>query len=197
MLVMGENTASGLCQCGCGQPAPIATRTVRSRGRVKGQPMRFIRGHNSGGMNRSGPRIEDRWSIEDHGHQSACWVWQLKTNGTGYGYETVNGKHVLAHRHAYEQSVGPIPEGMQIDHLCGVRLCVNPAHLEAVTPMENTRRSRTMKLTLDQAIEIEAMFQRGDPRQQIADRFGVSRETVNLIGTRGAHATRRPHRSAR
>lgn len=48
---------------------------------------------------------------------------------------------VLAHRYAYELLVGPIPEGLHIDHLCRVRLCVNPAHLEAVTCHENNRRS--------------------------------------------------------
>ncbi len=47
----------------------------------------------------------------------------------------------LVHRVAYELFVGEIPEGLQIDHLCGVRHCVNPSHLEAVTPLVNTRRS--------------------------------------------------------
>lgn len=188
---------SGLCMCGCGQPAPIATRTDRSRGRVKDQPMRFIRGHNSVGMDRSKPWKEDRWSVEDRGYSTPCWVWRLKTNAAGYGYVGVHGKHTLAHRAAYEQSVGPVPAGMQIDHLCRVRQCVNPAHLEAVTPKENTRRSRVAKLTLDQAIEIERRYRQGEPRQQIADRFEVSLNTVKLIGTRGAHATRRPRKSAR
>lgn len=58
----------------------------------------------------------------------------------------VNGKSVLryAHRVAYERLVGPIPDGMQLDHLCRNRLCVNPDHLEPVTAQENTRRATTL-----------------------------------------------------
>lgn len=76
------------------------------------------------------------------------WLGQVQTATTkrptlgGYGF--VNhwsiGKAALAHRVAYEFFVGPIPERYQIDHLCRVRLCVNPEHLEAVTQRENIRR---------------------------------------------------------
>lgn len=53
----------------------------------------------------------------------------------------VDGRLVRAHRFSYERAVGPIPAGLQIDHLCRVRACVNPAHLEPVTCGENVRRS--------------------------------------------------------
>ena len=51
------------------------------------------------------------------------------------------GRKQLVHRVAFQLFIGPIPEGMQVDHLCGVRHCVNPAHLETVTPLVNTRRA--------------------------------------------------------
>lgn len=73
-----------------------------------------------------------------------CWLWTGAKNWTGYGQRSVrvDGKvrTARAHRMAYELLVGPIPEGLTIDHLCRVRHCVNPDHLEPVTMKENARR---------------------------------------------------------
>jgi hypothetical protein len=72
---------------------------------------------------------------------SGCWLWAGAAMAKGYGsFGAVPGKLILAHRWAYEHFVGPIPAGLVIDHLCRNRSCVNPAHLEAVTGLENTRR---------------------------------------------------------
>lgn len=81
-----------------------------------------------------------RWTAEDHGHDSPCWVWQRGKNAAGYAYLTVEGKSVRAHRYFYEQAVGSIPEGLTLDHLCRVRACVNPNHLEAVPIRTNVLR---------------------------------------------------------
>lgn len=70
----------------------------------------------------------------------SCWLW-LGAIGTGcYGRVYFDGKDDYVHRVAYMLRYGPIPEGLQIDHLCRFRPCVNPAHLEAVTQAENLRR---------------------------------------------------------
>ena len=185
--------SDGLCQCGCGQPAPIATRTVASRGRFKGQPMRFIRGHNSVGVNRSKPYKPIRFVPEDRGFKTMCWIWQLKIHpNTGYGVVRTAGRDQLAHRAEYERANGPIPEGMQLDHLCRVRECVNPDHLEPVTPKENTRRSTVAKLSLEQAQMIHALvLSEQFSNAAIGRRFKVTRETVRLIGLYGPDATRR------
>ena len=69
-----------------------------------------------------------------------CWVWQGKPGSRGYGYFWYQDKKRLAHRFYYELLVGPIPDGLVIDHLCRNTMCVNPAHLEPVTDRVNIER---------------------------------------------------------
>lgn len=73
-----------------------------------------------------------------------CWVWTARKTKTGYGlfsYRNSGRQYQnYAHRISYELYVGKIPDGLQIDHLCRNRSCVNPEHLEPVTALENTRR---------------------------------------------------------
>lgn len=85
-------------------------------------------------------RIEER--IE-RVTESGCWLWLGKINVDGYAKILLDGpqpKTVAVHRITYEAAKGPIPAGLQVDHLCRVRCCVNPAHLEAVSHHENQLR---------------------------------------------------------
>lgn len=69
-----------------------------------------------------------------------CWTWTAFIRPEGYGHMRVGKDVILAHRLAYELYVGPVPDGLTLDHLCRNRRCVNPAHLEPVTGSENTKR---------------------------------------------------------
>lgn len=80
------------------------------------------------------------WAKVDRSDASGCWLWTGADDRHGYGQVRINYRLVGAHRFAYELLVGPIPSGLQIDHLCRVPLCVNPAHLEPVTRKENAQR---------------------------------------------------------
>ena len=89
---------------------------------------------------RPGTPIADRLSARtQRGDEKSCWAW-LGSLANGYGSITIGGRTVSAHRVAFELAHGTIPVGLTIDHLCRNKLCVNPAHLEAVTMRENTLR---------------------------------------------------------
>jgi hypothetical protein len=74
--------------------------------------------------------------------QNGCWLWQGTMNWKGYGRISIGDREIGAHRVSYEIFVGPIPDGLEIDHLCKVRGCVNPDHLEPVTRRINQQRAR-------------------------------------------------------
>lgn len=79
--------------------------------------------------------------------EGPCWEWTaatMKQNGYGVFNRGRSDGTVLAHRFSYELLVGPIPDGLQLDHLCRNRICVNPDHLEPVTQRENLLRGTTL-----------------------------------------------------
>lgn len=102
----------------------------------------------------TGTFAERFWAKVDTRGDDECWPWLGRVTRTGYGSalseerneRTGRRKGTTAHRVAYQLAIGPIPDGMEIDHVaargCTRRDCCNPAHLEAVTPTENKRRSR-------------------------------------------------------
>lgn len=92
-------------------------------------------------MNFGDDRLPKRfWSKVVPCPMSGCWLWTGSANN-GYGATYHDGRHAYAHRWSYETFVGAVPTGLDLDHLCRVRPCVNPAHLEPVTRAENGRRS--------------------------------------------------------
>jgi len=92
------------------------------------------------------PEVDRFWSKVDlhglaHPVLGPCWLWTDPLNRYGYGrFARTSAHRVLAHRYAYELLVGPIGEGLTLDHLCERPACVRPSHLEPVTNSENVRR---------------------------------------------------------
>ena len=94
-------------------------------------------------MGRASPEERFQAKVEK---TDTCWLWTGTVHKTtGYGITSVEGRHVLAHRWSYEHFVGSIPKGLHLDHLCRVRHCVRPDHLEPVTQGENNRRAAAAK----------------------------------------------------
>lgn len=161
----------GSCLCGCGRRTPIAKQTVPKLGVIIGEPRPFCRGHGHG--DKTGPdyRVDP---------ETGCWLWLKYVNRgarNGYGELMRDGKKSPAHRWYYEQAHGPVPEGMQLDHLCN-RTCVNPAHLEPVTGAENVRRGKNAKLTAD---DVRAIRGSDEPTSVIARRYGLATSTVRRV----------------
>ena len=137
--MLGEQSDQ-LCECGCGEKVDLAMITIGKFGHQKGEPLRFRANHHYTHT----PVKELFEQYFEPVTESGCWLWTSTLNVKGYGQ--FNGRRQgvsnAAHRAAYEIYRGPIPEGFEIDHLCRVRSCVNPNHLEAVTHAVNLQRGR-------------------------------------------------------
>jgi len=108
-----------------------------------------------------------------------CWIWQGAVTNGGYGSVSVIGqKGKPAHRAMYEVLVGVIPSGKELDHLCRVKLCVNPQHLEVVTKTENMRRRPATKLTVD---AVKFIRQSKLKQKELAEMFGVNSSQISRV----------------
>lgn len=180
---MGTATGLGVCECGCGKKTRIAVYDRPECGWISGHPKRFIHGHN--GAKTDEIKAMDFWGkfrFVQGILPSFCWQWTGAVNKGGYGVNYLFTDNVCAHRIAFTETGGEIPEGLELDHLCRNRRCINPHHLEPVTRTVNSRRGSKTKLTEEQALEIRLSRL---PERKLAPLYGVSRGAVSGI-KRGA-----------
>lgn len=121
---------------------------------------------------------------------TGCWVWMLSLGTNGYGQMKRNGQLKTAHYWYYKYHKGDIKEGLEIDHTCKNKLCVNPDHLEAVTHIENNRRANAILSPADVS-EIRSRYKgrcnkwhHGVKQKDLAREFGVSVKAINGVITR-------------
>lgn len=124
----------GMCQCGCGERAPLAVQGDRRQGYSKGEPTRFIHPHFMKKRSLADVFLEHFVS----GATDECWEWQGNVNRGGYGRLFHDSIPYLAHRVSYEIHTGPIAPGMLICHECDNPPCCNPSHLWQGTSGDNT-----------------------------------------------------------
>lgn len=128
------------------------------------------------------PLVRDRRVVRfERGYipepNTGCWLWIKSVKANGYGLY----QKTVAHRWSYEHFVGPIPDGLFLDHLCRTRCCVNPRHLEPVTARENTRRSPIAPATINR---LKTHCKRG---HEFTEENTINRPT----GYRGCHTCNR------
>lgn len=168
----------GYCFCGCGEKAPVAQKTATKDQVVRGFPKRYVYHHRV----RTLKTKPVKYRVEGRGYDTPCWVWLLKVADNGYGHITVGGKTKLAHRHMYEQHVGPIPAGATLDHLCapsgGPRSCVRPDHLEPVPIHINQRRGSKTILSMEVVEAVRQAHADGVNLPALEALIGIKRRTL-------------------
>jgi hypothetical protein len=145
--------------------------------------------------NRRGAHLDPNyfWSFVDKSGE--CWLWLGASIATGYGHISVEGRHVLTHRHAWMLENGPIPDGLFVLHRCDNPPCVRPSHLYLGTKRDNAldreRRGRHPRtrgeahglavLTAEQVTKIRARFAAGERQCDLAREYDVNYRTIFAV----------------
>jgi hypothetical protein len=138
---------------------------------MQGEPCLFLPGHHN--------RKTLRYIEMAMGYETPCWRSQLHLNRNGYGRcWDGKGRMSLAHRVQWELVHGPIPDGLEVHHLCGQRDCINTSHLEVMSRREHLRRAGKTVLTDDQ---VRAIRRADGPQRLVAREHGTCQSNISRI----------------
>lgn len=122
------------------------------------------------------------FEFEDRGYKTPCYIWKRHVcKKSGYGGVRRNSRRMAAHTWIYEMANGSVPDGLELDHLCRVRECVRPDHLEPVTSRINTRRGAATRFTPEQIMEIRTRRLAGEGPTHLGRVFGTNRAYITNI----------------
>lgn len=165
-----EDLRYGYCRCGCGEQTSIPKYGDVSKGWTKGVPLAYCNGHFT--------RIGKRYEIDT---ATGCWNWLIGLNPNGYASVRCNNRTRVIYKWLWEILNGPTPTGLELDHKCRNRRCINPEHLRLVTHAENMRAGAMTKLKHAQVIEIRRLLAEGVTHRAIAPLFNVEKTAITNI----------------
>lgn len=175
----------GLCKCGCGEKTRISAAS--KDGYKKGEPLQYVRGHQSRRMHRN------HYEEEDRGYGSNCWVWRRHVNAHGSPQDGTTGQ--TGYRLLWDRWMEPPPKGLIPVPVCGERLCVNPFHMRLMTRSESIRYyqgkptgerlkrmiERSAKLSYEQVRHVRTS---DESDEELAARYGVAARTIKDVRDR-------------
>jgi hypothetical protein len=176
----------GYCHCGCGQTTNISKENRPRDSVVKGEPYRFVKGHQG-----RRPQLERFWEKVDKRGPDECWLW-TGSLVDGYGTFKVGTETIKTHRFSYEIHIGAIPVGLYVLHRCDVRNCVNPNHFFLGTHADNMKdmvakgrqsaprgeQHHNARLTDAKVVAIRQLRKQGRGPKYIAETLNVTRSQV-------------------
>ena len=161
-----------LCSCGCGGSISPASRPGT----------RFVKNH-------SKRRSPVDYVVVAGPLDTPCWIWQHSRSPAGYGMVDRGGYRGGAHRWMYIRAHGDPGPQLHIDHLCRQPACVNPEHLEAVSPAENARRGTNAHLDWEMVQAARDLLASGLLQREVAVRLGVTQQTISRLARGESWAT--------
>jgi hypothetical protein len=177
-----QEMSAGYCCCGCGQKTKISKFNSSAKNWVKGQPRKFISGHNKRNMI---PFAERFWAKVDIKGPAECWLWKGDTLASGYARVSITHDHYIGSRVAWELTYGPIPKDLLACHKCDNPPCCNPNHLFLGTAKDNHNdmvqkgRCKTVKILTDEIVfNIRLLHVEGLSNPSIAKKLNISRPTI-------------------